>query len=443
LHIGYGFSIEDLGSTNGTRVRSLVGRNRTPDCDETAQIPERQRSRASMRVELGDLVLVGSVSLIVRPMTSGVNPIVREPVVPGASSGPLPVLCDPEMRRLKRMTERLAQSSITVLFQGETGVGKEIFAEMLHRLSPRCDRPLLRLNCGALPEALLESHLFGHERGAFTGAARHKPGLLEVASGGTVFLDEIGELPHSVQVKLLRVLEERQVLRIGGLAPRPIDVRFVTATNRDLEQEIRRGAFREDLYYRIGAVTLTIPPLRERASEVEPLARSLLTQLCREQGCAEPTLDVRALELMRGYAWPGNVRELKNVIARALVLCESGVIGVEHLPAAKMRQSAHPPLPSTLPAPEWPASVAQALALDLPPQPRVPAAISDPAGDLLGDLRRRLDEVERGRVVRALDQCAGNQTQAAKLLGISRRTLVTRVEEYRLPRPRKRMERSH
>jgi transcriptional regulator with PAS, ATPase and Fis domain len=418
LHIGPPLSIEDMGSTNGTRVRPLLGKRRGLGSEDTAQIPQRRPTRSLMQVELGDVVSIGSVTLVVRPLTSGMFSIVRAPAPDGAGRAE-PMVRDPEMQRILRMTERLAHSTICVLYQGETGVGKEVFAETLHRLSPRRAGPFLRLNCGALPESLLESHLFGHERGAFTGAAQTKPGLLETASGGTVFLDEVGELPKAVQVKLLRVLEERQVLRIGGLAPRPIDVRFVTATNRDLEDEIARGAFRQDLYYRIGAVALTIPPLRERRSEIEPLARALLSELCRAEQRGEPAFDSRVIELMQNHAWPGNVRELKNVVARALALCDSGPILLEHLPCAKLQRE------SRIAPPE----------AELPTCPQ-----AAPLPESLGDLRRKLEEAERDRVVRALDECAGNQTQAARLLGMSRRTLVTRLESFGLPRPRKRID---
>src|SRR6185503_6105666 len=191
----------------------------------------------------------------------------------GETGSPVAERDDEGMPQLHRLVERIARGTINVLILGETGAGKEVLAERVQRLSPRARWPFLRLNCAALSETLLESELFGHERGAFTGAVTAKPGLLETAEGGTVFLDEAGELPMSIQVKLLRVIEERQVLRVGGLKPRPIDVRFIAATNRDLEVEVARGAFRQDLFFRLNGVTLVVPPLRDRVSEIEALAR--------------------------------------------------------------------------------------------------------------------------------------------------------------------------
>ncbi len=310
-----------------------------------------------------------------------------------------PVLVDPQMQRLYRLVERVAPGDLTVLVQGETGSGKELVADALHQGSPRRGAPLVKLNCGALPEALLESELFGHERGAFTGAAAAKPGLLESAQGGTVFLDEIGDIPPAMQVKLLRVLEDRRVTRVGALKPRSIDVRFVAATHRDLEADAAAGRFRLDLYYRLSGITLTVPPLRERPSEIAPLAR----------GFAGPAvLSPDALALLERYHWPGNVRELRNVMERAVLLCGGLTIEREHLPAEKL-------------------TTAVAVA---PPAPAAPA----PAGERL---RRDVAAVERQHILDALARCAGNQTEAARLLGVSRRTLSTKLDVYGIARPRK------
>ena len=332
------------------------------------------------------------------------------------------------MRQLHDLVARFATGDISVLLLGETGVGKEIMAEVVHRRSHRADAPLVRINCGALTESLLESELFGHERGAFTGAAQTKPGLLETAAGGSVFLDEIGELPMSTQVKLLRVLEEKRVLRVGGLKPRPIDVRFIAATNRDLEAEIARGRFREDLYYRLNGVSLVIPPLRERVEEIEPLARAFADDACRRGHRPPAHIAAAALEALRAYSWPGNIRELRNVMERAVLLAGDSAIAPEHLPLEKMRATRRPAPPAE-PAP--PAA---------PPAPTpAPAPAAGPAEipPAAGWWEENADARERERIVEALRAAEGNQTRAAQLLGISRRTLLNRLDKYQIPRPRK------
>ena len=303
------------------------------------------------------------------------------------------------LERLRPVVERVAAGKIPVLVMGETGVGKDLLASMVHALSPRKDRPFVCLNCAALPEQLLEAELFGYERGAFTGAQKAKPGLLESAEGGTVFLDEVGEISLAVQAKLLRAVDQHEVMRIGALKPRSIDVRFVSATNRDLEADARRGVFREDLYYRLNGVTLVVPPLRDRVAEIAPLAQMFAGEAARRLGKAvQPEIEDAALRRLESYAWPGNVRELRNVIERAVLLSEAGRIMLEHLPEEKMGR--------TLPASE-------------------------------SERRVRIREEPRARIVDALARCDGNQTHAAKLLGISRRALITRIAKYGLARPRR------
>jgi len=324
------------------------------------------------------------------------------------------VVAEQAMQDLYELAGRIANGTITVLILGETGVGKEVLAERVHRKSPRASKPYLRLNCAALSETLLESELFGYERGAFTGAVATKQGLLETADGGTVFLDEIGELPLSIQVKLLRVLEERIVMRVGGLKPRPLDVRFIAATNRDLELEIERGAFRQDLYFRINGATLVIPPLRERLGELPALARAFLEHAARQLGLqTTPVLTRDVEEALLGYSWPGNIRELRNAIERAVLLSGDGPILPVHLPLEKMR------------------TVARAITQS--------SASRDPIAAVPEVLRRgpRISpDEERAKIEAALDSCGGNQTRAAKLLGIGRRTLINRVKEFGLARPR-------
>ena len=302
------------------------------------------------------------------------------------------------------LADRVAVGDISVLIAGETGVGKEVLAEHVHARSRRAGHPLLKLNCAAMPEQLLESELFGHEKGAFTGAAAVKPGLLEQADGGTVFLDEIGELPLATQAKLLRVLEQREILRVGALKPRAIDVRFIAATHRDLEAAIADGSFREDLFFRIAGVTLAMPPLRDRPGEILPLAERFAARAAQALGRAAPAITPAALELLRAYRWPGNVRELRNVVERATLLCD-GAIEVAHLPDDRMSRPAA-------------------------------AGSSERAG--LGEVRARADELERRAIEEALARTGGNQTAAARQLGISRRTLTNKLNNHGFDRPRKR-----
>jgi two-component system, NtrC family, response regulator AtoC len=319
-----------------------------------------------------------------------------------------------------RLGEKVAASTIPVMMLGETGVGKGVFARELHRLSRRAERPFLAINCAALPERLLESELFGYERGAFTGADRAKPGLLETAQGGTVFLDEIGEMPLPLQAKLLRAIEEQEVIRIGGLVPRPIDVRFIAATNRRLEDgpDARGEALREDLYFRLAGATLAIPPLRERTEEIPALAARFAAEGALRAGrTAAPALADATVDCLARYPWPGNVRELRNVVHLAVVLCEGDRLMPEHLPA-KVSGFAAREAVRDLPAACLPVAVARE-------ELRRPGLAGERGG---------LDE---DRVREALRACGGNQTRAAKWLGVSRRTLVRRLDAFRLPRPLK------
>ncbi|HTE51988.1 MAG TPA: sigma 54-interacting transcriptional regulator [Kofleriaceae bacterium] len=322
------------------------------------------------------------------------------------------ILVDPAMKNLYDLGDRVARGDISVLITGETGVGKEILAAYLHSRSPRAGKPFLCLNCAALPETVLESELFGHEKGAFTGAVSGKAGLLETAHEGTIFLDEMGELSLAAQAKILRVIEERRVLRVGGLKPRDIEVRFLAATNRDLEEEVANGRFREDLYYRIAGVTLSIPPLRSRRSEVVPLAEVYGSRYAAKLGLTRPfEIDAAARGFLETYNWPGNIRELKNMIERA-VLLSGGAVTLEHLPIEKLT-SAH---------------------LSRPRQTPVPIPIGAPA---TAPVASDAGPGERDKILQVLAECGGNQTQAARRLGISRTTLSKRLEEQGIPRPRK------
>ena len=371
LHLGRFPAIEDLGSANGTE---LGGRRLTPH--------QRAPLAPGDAIQLGDLhaILLG-------------GPVPATPQV----GAPEVVVLDPTMVELHRLVARVAPSEVSVLLLGETGVGKEVIAQLLHRSSPRRAAPLVEINCAALSESLLESELFGHEKGAFTGATEAKDGLLASAEGGTVFLDEVGELPLAMQAKLLRVIEHKQVLRVGSLRPRSIDVRFIAATNRVLEEEVEAGRFRRDLYFRLNGVSLLIPPLRERPSEILPLARRFLESGAARIGRETPTLSPAAAALLEQHPWPGNVRELLHAMERALLLADAEVLP-QHLPA------------------------------------RAPGVGRAPSREELTPQAA----AERDRILAALADCGGNQTQAAKKLGISRGTLLMRMDAFELERPRKR-----
>jgi two-component system, NtrC family, response regulator AtoC len=430
LHVGDTIEVEDLGSANGT---SLFRNEADPVADEpTHRDNAEARLAPAERRALGpgDFIRAG-IALILVQVPSGAHPVAVSAISsrPPSDIGP-PVLLDPEMKRAYEIAVRAAQSGISVLITGETGAGKEIFAETIHMRSNRRGRPLLRLNCAALSETLLESELFGHERGSFTGATQTKVGLLESNDQGTVFLDEIGEMPLSTQAKLLRVLEEKTILRVGATKPRPIDVRFIWATNRDLRAQAKLGKFRHDLYYRIAGVEFSIPPLRARPLEIEPLARLFLERFCRRSGLPVPPLTQEAIEALKRYSWPGNVRELKNVMERAPFLCGAGAIGVEHIPIDAADESGLFP-PEELEATDVfiPATaVAKSNA-----QSAIRAEASDAVQGRLGDD----PDGARARITAALEQCAGNQTRAAQLLGVSRRTLINHLERLNMPRPKK------
>jgi len=435
LHLGFVVEVEDLGSANGTLL-FRVDQDDAADAPTRRNIGEARLASGQRRVlEPGDFVRAGAVLIIVQPRRPTSTRSVARPSILPASDGPS-ILLDPQMKRAYEIALRAAQSGISVLITGETGSGKEVFAETIHQRSNRRGRAFLRLNCAALTESLLESELFGHERGAFTGANQAKAGLLESTDQGTVFLDEIGEMPLSTQAKLLRVLEERSILRVGSTKPRAIDVRFIWATNRDLRAEASAGRFRKDLYYRIAGVEFAIPPLRRRQVEIEPFARLFLRRFCERSRLPEPELTEGALAAMQRYSWPGNVRELKNVMERAPFVCEGGPITEEHIPSNTLAHD------NGL----FPAEDAEPTQVFTPSRPLAPLSLGhapravepDLVDDELAVVLPAIDsDAERLRVLHALEQCAGNQTRAAKLLGVSRRTLINRLERLNLPRPKK------
>jgi DNA-binding NtrC family response regulator len=391
LRVADRIEIEDLGGANGIFVRDKVSARAG---NETLGVRQLVRRKADLAV--GERILLGTASLVVRRAEA--------PEVPdltgGATAVTGAVVRDPAMRAVYEQAARAARASISVLLLGETGVGKEVMARAIHAGSPRAAGPFMGINCAALAESLLEGELFGAEKGAYTGAVTARAGLFEAAGGGTVFLDEVGELPLATQGKLLRVLEERAVMRLGSTRPRPIDVRFVAATNRDIEADSRAGRFRSDLYFRLAGITLAIPPLRERPAELELLIERFAALACRELDRTAPlNVSPEALELLRRYDWPGNVRELRNAIERAAVLCAGETILPEHLPPGLLKPPARPEV-----------------------------AFSRTGDGLHGEVK----SLERQRIIEALDACGGNQTKAAEMLRMSRRTLVQRLTEFDL-----------
>jgi transcriptional regulator with PAS, ATPase and Fis domain len=363
--------VEDLGSRNGTRVN------------------DRLLQGEEQRLTSGDVVRIGPVELMVAES----RPQARTDEASAAAPRGV-VAIEQAMVQLFDKVRRVARTATTVLILGETGAGKEVVAEQIHLQSPRGHGPFVRLNCGALPRTLIESELFGHEKGAFTGADRRREGYLEAANGGTLFLDEIGELQLETQAHLLRVLENQRFMRVGGTQEIRVDVRLVAATHRDLRVALRDGTFREDLYFRLASFVMQVPPLRERQAEVLPLAELFVQRLAQRMGVKPPILAADAAGALRRYGWPGNVRELRNAVEHAMVLADD-TIRAEHLP--------------------------ESLA-------------GGAAGAASGAMRARLEELERSSIEEALKAEGGNQTRAAKRLGISRRALIYKLTKYDLRR---------
>jgi len=303
------------------------------------------------------------------------------------------------MRQALALVARVAEHNTTVLITGESGTGKEVIARAIHRASPRASKAFVGINCAAIPESLLESELFGHVRGAFTGATADKAGLFEQASGGTLLLDEIGELPTGLQAKLLRVLQESEIRRVGDQKTRRVDARVLVATARDLEAEVRGGRFREDLFYRVNVVAIELPPLRERTEDIAPLARHFTARLAQRFG-RPLSLSEDAIAWLEEQAWPGNVRELENAIERAAVLTNHDILTPANFRTEPL------PTPHTPPSGEW--------------------------GVGSGTLREATESAERAAIVQALKATDGNRREAAKRLGVSLRTLFYKIERYRI-----------
>jgi two-component system, NtrC family, response regulator AtoC len=306
----------------------------------------------------------------------------------------------PGISAVFELARKAARYSTTVLILGESGTGKELVARGIHTEGERADHPLVPINCGGIPETLLESELFGYKKGAFTGADRNKKGLFQEADGGTIFLDEIGELPLSLQVKLLRVLQENEVRPVGEAKATRVDVRVIAATAKRLDEEVRQGRFREDLYYRLNVLPITLPPLRQRPADVPHLCRHFLERFNRKLGKSIQTISPAAMARLQEYEWPGNVRELENVIERAVLLAEDAMLIPEHLP------------------------------LTLGPR-REP---SGPEFPVMGfSLKEAQRSIEKRLITRALEETRGNRTQAARLLEISHPSLLSKIKAYGIP----------
>jgi two-component system, NtrC family, response regulator PilR len=306
----------------------------------------------------------------------------------------------PAMAAIADLVGRIASTKTTVLITGESGTGKERIARLVHSRSDRREGPFRVVNCGALPEALMESELFGHEKGAFTGATSARPGIVREADGGVLLLDEVGELPLSLQVKLLRVLQEKRVRPVGGVEEIPVDVRLLAATNRDIEAEVKKGAFRQDLYYRLNVIRLQLPPLRERTSDIRALAEQFLVRFSEEQGKEVRGFSAEAVRALEAYGYPGNVRELENIVERAVALAGASTVGLGDLPPEVAGAKG-------LPLPQMATLGAERIVLD-----------------------EVLAEVERRLLIEALAKTSGVRSQAAKLLGVTFRSMRYRLEKH-------------
>jgi len=324
----------------------------------------------------------------------------------------------PALREVYKMLEKVAPTDSTVLVTGESGTGKELLVRALHKNSKRHDKPFVPINCGAIPRELLESELFGHEKGAFTHAIRSRPGRFELADGGTIFLDEIGEMDLSLQVKILRALQEKEIERVGGTGSKKVDVRVVAATNRDLEIEVAAGRFREDLFYRLNVIPMHLPPLRERDEDIMALAEHFLHGFCFEKDRKTLTISSQAKAMLRNYTWPGNVRELENFMERLSILCEGPQVTPADLPEKIQRAAGLEPTPAAFAAPPAPQGFRWPELQDM--------------RDKGQGLKEFLDEIEERLLQEALAEASGVKNQAAELLGIKRTTLIEKLKKRNL-----------
>jgi DNA-binding NtrC family response regulator len=328
----------------------------------------------------------------------------------------------PQMQEIFAMLQQAGPSKACVLITGESGTGKELVARTLHALSPRRQGPFVAINCAALPETLIESELFGHEKGSFTGASERRAGCFEVAQHGTLLLDEIGEMPMQTQAKLLRILEDSKVRRLGGKTEFEVDVRVLAATNKVPEEAVRGGHLREDLFYRLNVFHIHLPALRERKEDIQPIAESLIGDLDRKHDCRVTEIAPAVLDAFGLHAWPGNVRELRNVLERAVILAGEGTIEMKHLPAFLQNRAPAGPAAAGAPA----AGAAEAAT----PGQQQPAAAGEDPGSIRFQVGTTVEEAEKGLILRTLEHTRNNKTRAAEILGISLKTLHNKLKEY-------------
>lgn len=447
---GHGHDVDDAG--DGDEARALLRRSdgaydlvltdlRMPNCDGLELLRWTRESNPDTPVVL--LTAHGTVDVAVEAMREGAFDFITKPFDEAELSGivdralaqreanrqrayPLEPVTEegdeeaqrvlseligvsPPMRELFALMRKVAPSPTTILLRGESGTGKELVGSAIHRLSGRASSPFVAVNCTAIPETLFESELFGHERGAFTGAVASRPGRFELANGGTLFLDEIGELPGPMQVKLLRVLQERVVMRIGGMKILPVDVRLVAATNADLEKMVEEGSFREDLFYRLNVVPIRLPPLRERPTDIPVLISHFSERFSERLGRSVRAITPDAIKAMVEYSWPGNIRQLENIVERMVLLAEGEELTLDDLPAEVVEGERDPE-----------AGVDTARDGPLP------------SGKLKEIVKERSQQLERDLISAALGEEDGNVTRAAKRLGISRKGLQMKMKEYGL-----------
>jgi DNA-binding NtrC family response regulator len=425
-------AIAMLGTRDGMMLDAILMDHAVPIDDAVTLIRELKERRPALPILM--LTAVADVATAVEAMRAGATDFLAKPIAPDRLLGALDAAVDgktlagelrpltekisaplgfdeivgsaPEFRAALAISAKAARARVPILIEGESGVGKEVVADAIHAASPRSKRAMITVNCGAIPTNLLESELFGHEKGAFTGAFTRHIGKFTDADGGTLFLDEVGELPMDAQVKLLRFLQSGEVQPIGARMPREVDVRVIAATNRRLAEEVEAGRFREDLYYRLNVVQVTIPPLRERKGDVADLARHLLARIARQPGLRGLGITDAAMDLLRSYAWPGNVRQLQNALFRAAVLCEGDALTIADFPHIASEMLARP---ST-------AAVAQ-------PQ-GAGVTLYLPDGHL-----RTLEEIEADIIRLAIGHYRGRMTEVARRLGIGRSTLYRKLAE--------------